>query len=139
MKESCPGIQRYRGEAPAPPRGGPIEKTLILHTEVPDDETVPGEELAGRAVAALLFPDRDRRHPACAEEFSRLVLPEGILQVTRAYMTGLPADLPVLFRILYPCRVRFLHDEGIYQRRIIGFPWSIRNEKGNQLSFCPER
>jgi hypothetical protein len=59
------------------------------------------EELAGRAEAAYLFHGRGRGRPASAEEFGGLVFFKGMMLVVLAYRAILPADLPVLFGILY--------------------------------------
>jgi hypothetical protein len=59
------------------------------------------EELTGRAEASYLFHGRCRGGPASAEEFGGLVFFKGMTLVVLAYRTVLPADLPVLFGILY--------------------------------------
>ena len=59
------------------------------------------KEFAGRAEAAYLFHIRCRRRSASAEEFGGLVFFKGMTLVVLAYRAVLPADLPVLFGILY--------------------------------------
>jgi hypothetical protein len=97
---------------------------------MPDNETVAGEELAGRAEAAFVFLYRGLGRSASAEEFPRRVSFKGILPVCRACMTGLPADLPVLFRILHTGRVRFHGNEEIVRWGIIGFLWIVLKNDG---------
>ncbi len=80
---------------------------------MPDGKIVLVEELAGRAETARLFLCRGRRHSACAEEHVGLIAFKGILLVARACPAVLPADLPVLFRILHNGRVAFHHNEWI--------------------------
>ena len=69
--------------------------------EVPAAEMVLREELAGRAEAAYLFHGRGRGRSAGAEEFGGLVSFKGMTLVVLAYRAVFPADLPVLFGILY--------------------------------------
>jgi hypothetical protein len=97
-------------------------------TEMPDGKTVPGKNLAGGAEATGLFHGRRRRSPAGAKKQIRLLLAKGILFVSRAGSTVLPADLPVLFSILHTFYFGLYHDEWIVRGEIIGF-----------LSKCPER
>jgi hypothetical protein len=59
------------------------------------------EERAGRAEAADLLHGRGRGRPAAAKELGRLVFFERMTLVVLADGTVFPADLPVLFRILY--------------------------------------
>ena len=73
----------------------------MTDTEVPAAEMMLRKELAGRAEAAYLFHRRGRGWSASAEEFGGLVFFEGMMLVVLAYRAILPADLPVLFSILY--------------------------------------
>jgi len=59
------------------------------------------EELAGRAEAADLFHGGGRGCPAAAEELGRVVFFERMALVVLADGAVFPADLPVLFRVLY--------------------------------------
>lgn len=70
-------------------------------TVVSAAEMVLREELAGRAEATDLFHGLCRGRPAAAEELGRLVFFERMTLVVLADGTVFPADLPVLFRILY--------------------------------------
>ena len=89
--------------------GGPLlqedpekdKKRLPLDAEVSAAEVVLREELAGRAEAANLFHRRGRGSSASAEEFGWLVVLKGMTLVVLAYRAVLPADLPVLFGILW--------------------------------------
>ena len=87
------------------------KKYLVRHAEVPDTEMVLCEDLAASTETPDLFLIRARGVSACAEELGRLVFFKGMGLVVRAYGAVLPADLPVLFRILgnIPCGVN--HDE----------------------------
>ena len=68
------------------------------------------EELAGRAEAAEFFHGGGRGLSARAEEFGGLVFFKGMMLVVRTYFAVLPADLPVLFCILYDIFVGIYHD-----------------------------
>jgi hypothetical protein len=74
---------------------------LPSDAEVPAAEMVLREERAGRAEAADLFHGRGRGRPAAAEELGRLVFFERMALVVLADGAVFPAELPVLFRILY--------------------------------------
>jgi len=73
----------------------------MLCAEVSEVLFVLREELAAHTVAAKLFFWLGRGHSACAEEFVRLIFFKGMTLVVRAYFAVLPADLTVLFGILY--------------------------------------
>jgi len=73
---------------------------LVRNAEVSDTEMVLCEELAGRTETSDFFFVRARGVSACAEELGRLKFFKGMSLVIRAYCAVLPADLPVLFRIL---------------------------------------
>jgi hypothetical protein len=73
----------------------------VPDAEVPAAEMVLREELAGRAEAAYLFHRWGRGRPAPAEEFGGLVFFKGMVLIVLAYRAVLPADLAVLFGILY--------------------------------------
>jgi hypothetical protein len=83
------------------------KKFLSFGTEVPDDQTVLGIEFTGRTIAACIFLCRGRGCSASAKECIGLVAFITILPVAGTCMAGLPADLPVLFRILHNTHIRF--------------------------------
>lgn len=70
-------------------------------TAISAADMVLRKELAGRAEAANFFHRRGRGCPSCAEEFSRLVLAQGMVSVVLTNRAVLPANLAVLFRIRY--------------------------------------
>jgi len=78
-----------------------MKKGLPPDAEVSPTEMILREERAGRAEAADLFHGRGRGRPAGAKEIGRLVLFQGMTLVVLAYGAVFPADLPVLFGILY--------------------------------------
>lgn len=57
------------------------------------------EDITARAVTPYLFFVRTRGSSAGAKEFGWLEFFKGVSLVVRAYLTVLPADLPVLFSI----------------------------------------
>jgi len=83
----------------------------VRDAEVPDPEMVLCKELAAHAETPDLFFIRAGGVPACAEEFGRLEILEGMRLVVRAYRAVLPADLPVLFGILGNIFGWIYHDE----------------------------
>jgi len=67
------------------------------------------EEFARRAEAADHFHRCGRRLSAGAEELGGLVFLKGMLLVVLAYRAVLPADLPVLFSVLYNRFIGYKH------------------------------
>ncbi len=97
------------------------EKSLVPDAIVPAAEMVLGEELAGRAEAANLFHGCGRGTPACAEEFGGLEFFKGMALVVLAVRAVFPADLPVLFGILYDGFVGTEHGKKGVRLWIIDF------------------
>jgi hypothetical protein len=69
--------------------------------EISAAEMVLCEEFAGRAETAYLPHIRCRRGSAPAEEFGRLEFFQGMMFVVLAYRAVFPADLLILFGVLY--------------------------------------
>ena len=93
-----------------------IEKKcpLMPYAVISPAEVVLREQLAGRAETTDLLHRRGGGRTACTEEFPRLVFFQGMTLVVLAIRTVLPADLPVLFGILYNGFARVYHRrEGV--------------------------
>lgn len=71
------------------------------------------EELAGRAETTNLFYCRGRGLSPGTEESVGLVSLKGMVLVTRAFGAGPPADLPVLFGVLYDILVGDYHKQEV--------------------------
>ena len=111
-------------------------RCLVRHAEVPDTEMVLREELAAQAETPDLFLIRARGISPCAEELGRLVFLKLMPLVIRANGAVLPADLPVLFRILGNILCGVYHDEWCVHRGIIGLlsDWSSDQEEEKKPS-----
>lgn len=77
-----------------------------------NDKTMLRVQFAGRTITVQLFLGRGRRASACTEEYIRLIFFKGVMPAGRADSAVLPANLPVLFRILYNTHTGF-HNGGI--------------------------
>jgi hypothetical protein len=80
-------------------------------TEKSDTEMVLREDLAARTETSDLFFIRAGRISGYTEELGRLIFFKGMSLVVRAYFAVFPADLPVLFCILWNIFSRINHNE----------------------------
>ena len=97
---------------PDPGNHKPDKKNyLVGDAEESDTEVVLCEELTAHAETPDLFFILAGGVSACAEELGGLVFFKGMSLVVRAYPAVLPADLPVLFGILYNIFWGINHDE----------------------------
>jgi hypothetical protein len=88
---------------------------LAVNAEIPDTEVVFREQFAGQTETPNLFPFRACGPSPGAEKFGWLEFFKAMCLVVWANSAVLPADLPVLFRILGNIPGRVYHKKVLYQ------------------------